>query len=108
MENTYLPEINLIGEKHVEHWLIENGYYNMAKEPLQQNEQGIIATGKVENILIQVRTFLHPHKPFKLSDYEIDLLTRRALKLRLIAYAAYVTIDEDNNLATDIYWERLN
>ena len=35
MENYYLPEINVIGLKHIEEWLIENGYFDINKELLQ-------------------------------------------------------------------------
>jgi hypothetical protein len=108
MENYYLPEINPIGQKYVENWLAENGYFGISRELLQSNEYGFSAKGKNESLLIQVRTFLHPQRPFKLSDFEIATLTGKALKLGLVAYAAYVTIDEENYLTGDIIWERLS
>jgi hypothetical protein len=108
MENYYLPEINLIGQKHVESWLGENGYSDIAKELLQLNDYGFTAKGKIESVLVQVRTFLHPQRPFKLSDYEMNALSSKALKLGLVAYAAYVTVDEQSNLLGEIIWERLS
>jgi hypothetical protein len=108
MMNSGLPEIKLEGEKKVEQWLTENGYSNVLKETLQANESGLKATGRTDNILVQVSTFLHPHRPFKLSDYEIDLLTRRATKLNLVAYAAYVVLDSSGDLVGEINWERLS
>lgn len=108
MIDSCLPEINLIGEKYVEQWLTENGYSNIIKVPMQANESGLVATGRIENILLMVRTFLHPHKAYKLSDYEVDLLTRRATKLKLVAYAAYAVTDKCGKLTEEITWERLS
>lgn len=108
MENYYLPEINPIGRKHVETWLSENGYFDVKKELLQSNDHGFTAKGKIEGILVQIRTFLHPQRPFKLSDFEINALAAKAVKLGLVAYAAYVIVDEQNNLAADILWDRLS
>lgn len=106
MSDSVLPEIMLFGEKHIEQWLADNGYSNVSKEALQLNELALKATGKTENIMIQVRTFLYPNRPFKLSEYEVDLLTRRAGKLKFAAYAAYVVLDKNGNLAGEICWER--
>ncbi len=108
MENYYLPDINPVGQKHVESWLSANGYSDITTEQLQLNEYGFIARGSVEGILVQIRTFLHPQRTFRLSDFEINALSIKAVKLGLVAYAAYVTIDEENNLAGDITWERLS
>jgi hypothetical protein len=108
MVNFGLPQIKLAGEHQVQQWLTENGYTEILKENLHSREYAIKALGITESILVQVRTFLHPHRPFKLSDYEIDLLTRRASKLSLVAYAAYVVLDVTGNLAQEIIWERLS
>lgn len=108
MENYYLPEINLIGQKHVGNWLGENGYSDITKELLHSNDYGFIAKGKIESVLVQVRTFLHPQRPFKLSDYEMNALSGKAVKLGLVAYAAYVTVDEQSKLVGEIIWERLS
>ncbi len=106
MENYYLPQINGIGQEHVENWLRKNNYTNISKQSLPHNEHGFSARGTTEGVLVQVRTFLHPQRPFKLSDYEIRVLTAKALKLGLVAYAAYVIVDDNNELAGDIIWER--
>ena len=108
MKNYYLPEINPIGQNHIERWLTENGYSDIRKEQLHSNDYGFIAKGKTESLLVQVRTFLHPQRSFKLSDFEIDALTVKAGKLGLVAYAAYVTVDEANKLTAEIEWERLS
>lgn len=107
MENYYLPEINQIGLKHVETWLTENGYYDISKALLQSNDYGFTAKGKLEGILVQIRTFLYPQRPYKLSDFEINALAAKAAKQGMVAYAAYVIINEKHNLAEDIVWERL-
>jgi hypothetical protein len=108
MGNPGLPGIQLSGEKHVEQWLTDNGYSNVLKVLLQSNELGIKATGRIENILIQVRSFLYPSRPYKLSEYEVDLLSRRANKLKSKAYAAYVILDKSGDLMGEINWERLS
>lgn len=108
MNNSVLTEIKLAGEKQVKGWLTENGYFNIVPEVLNTNEVCLAATGSIENILVQVRSFLHPHRPFKLSDFETDILVRRAIKKKLIAYVAYVAVDENGNLCGEISWERLS
>jgi len=108
MVNGNLTEIHSKGEKQVELWLVNNGYNNVSKEPLHPGETGLKATGSVEDILIQVRTFLHPHRPFKLSDFEVDRLIRRASKMKLVAYVAYVVLNEKSELVGEINWERLS
>jgi hypothetical protein len=108
MVNSGFPEIKLAGENKVVQWLNENGYTNVSKEILQATEDGIKATGSVENILVQVRAFLHPHRPFKLSEYEIDILRRRAARLELVAYVAYVILDDRGDVVEEIHWERLS
>ena len=75
---------------------------------LQFNEYGFTAKGKIEGILVQIRTFLHPQRPFKLSNFETNALCAKAAKRGLVAYAAYVIVDDKNNLAEDIIWERLS
>ena len=108
MLDSALPQINLIGEKYVEEWLTENGYSNILKVPMQANENGLVATGRIDNILVLVRSFLHPNSPYRISEYEMDLLTRRATKLKLVAYAAYAVLDDNGKLTQEITWERLS
>ena len=107
MGNLNLAEHELAGEKHVELWLSNNGYSGITRENLQGKEIVIIATGNLETILIWVKTFVHPQRPYKLSEYDIDKLIRMASKHKQVAYAAYVIIDADKNLFGDIVWERL-
>ena len=108
MVNGNLAGIHLEGEKQVELWLVNNAYNNVSKELLHPGVTGLKATGSVEDILIQVRTFQHPHRPFKLSDFEADRLIRRASKMKLVAYAAYVVLDKKNQLVGEINWDRLS
>jgi len=108
MQNYYSSEISPVGRKHVETWLSENGYFDIRQEPFQSSDHGFTAQGKIEGIIVQIRTFLFPQRPFKLSDFEITALMLKATKLNLVAYAAYVTVDDEHNLAGDILWERLS
>lgn len=108
MDDFVLQEVKIAGEKQVKHWLTENGYSSIELEILNTNESCLTATGSLENILVQVKSFLHPHRPFKLSDFETDILLRRAIKKKLIAYVAYVVVDENGNLCGEISWERLS
>ncbi|MFZ1786369.1 MAG: hypothetical protein WAU23_14285 [Ferruginibacter sp.] len=101
-------KIKNLGETHVEKWLTENGYTSLFRENLQMENTGLMANGKIENIIVQISTFLLPHRPFKISEYEADRLIRRAKKLARIAYAAYVVVDEHGNLDGEIIWERLS
>ncbi len=107
MNNPDIPEISRIGEKHVENWLIENGYSHFKIDRLRTNVRALQATGNMQSVLVLVRTVLHPHRPLKFSDYEIDFLTRRAAKKQLVAYAAYVVLNDNQDLAGEISWERL-
>ncbi|HAO46711.1 MAG TPA: hypothetical protein DCQ97_07285 [Chitinophagaceae bacterium] len=107
MGNMTSTEIELTGENHVESWLAENGYSNITKETLFPQEKEIRATGTLENIIVLVRTFLHPNRPFKLSEYETHKVMLRASRQKNTAYAAYVVIDETKSLVGDIVWERL-
>jgi len=107
MPELSLAEIELAGENHVQLWLTKNGYTNIEKELLPSKETEIKATGTVENILVQTRTFLEPHRPFKLSEYAIDKLIRRAVNMGRVAYAAYLIIDSNKDLVGEINWERL-
>jgi len=107
MGNLSSTEIELTGESHVESWLAENGYSNVTKEILFPKETEIRASGNLGNIIVQVRTFVHPNRPFKLSEYETHKIMLRASRHKNTAYAAYVVIDETKNLVGDIIWERL-
>jgi len=107
MTDLSLAEIELTGENHVISWLNKNGYTNIEKDILPSNETEIRASGTVEHIMVQVKTFLDPHRPFKVSEYTVDKMTRRATNLNHVAYMAYVIIDLNKNLVGEITWERL-
>ncbi len=108
MGNLTSQDLEQTGETHVESWLTENGYSNITKESLFPSEREIRATGSLGNIIIQVRTFQHPNRPFKLSEYETHKMMLRASRENNTAYAAYVVVDENKNLVGEIIWERLN
>lgn len=107
MGNLVSTEIDITGESFVESWLTENGYSNILKEDLFPKEREIRATGKLGTIIIRVRTFLHPSRPFKLSEYEAHKIMLRASRQKDSAYAAYVVIDENKDIVGEIIWERL-
>lgn len=98
----------LAGDKQVEKWLIQNGYSKIEKLELQLNDLAFKAEGNIQHILVQVKTFLHPNRLYKLSDFETDLLIRRAVKLQAVAYVAYVILDYKGKLMEEIKWERLS
>lgn len=106
MVNPVLAEMDKQGEKHLKKWITDNGYTELAREQLQSNDIGYAANGVIENILVQVKTFIFPNRPFKLSEFEVDLLTRRATKLGRVAYVAYITMNPEGELVGEIYWER--
>lgn len=108
MENNCLPNLIPIGLKYVEEWLHQNGYSGISKQLLQPDDYGFIAIGQRESLLVQVRTFLHPRQPLLLSDAECDALVESAASLGLIAYAAYLIVDNENNLVGEIFWDRLS
>lgn len=107
MNELTLAEIELTGENFVETWLAENGYSNITKAVVHSNTKEIRANSKLEGIIVQVKTFLHPARPFKLSEYEAHKITLRASRNKNTAYAAYVVIDSNKELVGEIQWERL-
>lgn len=108
MSNTILAQNAIAGEKLVLNWLTENTFTDMVKEDFGVDEKVIIATGTLENILIRVKTVVYPQIPFKLSEYEINQITKMASGLNKKAYVAYVIIDADKNLIGEIKWKRLD
>ncbi len=108
MENLDPKEITRIGFIYVEKWLSENGYYNVLQESLGPDDAVLRATGKQENILVQIKAFLYPAQLLRLNEKEIDLLVSKANFLNIIAYAAYVCIDSNGKLLEEINWQRLN
>lgn len=107
MANLNLAEIELTGENLVELWLGQNGYSSIIKETLLPKETEIRAEGALENIIVLVRTFLHPNRPFKLSEYEVHKMVLRASREKIVPYAAYVVINDKKELVGEIIWERL-
>ena len=107
MGNLTSEKLELTGENHVEAWLKENGYENIVRAEAAPAEREIRATGTLGDMLIQVRTFLHPNRPFRLSEYESHKLALRAARIKNSASAAYVVVNEEGELVGEITWERL-
>jgi hypothetical protein len=103
-----LPEIKQIGITIVEKWLSDNGYSNILPESIESDDHLLRATGKLETLLLQIKTSVFPLEPEKLSEKEIDNLTTKANYLKMIAYAAYVVIGFDGSIIGEIIWQRLN
>ncbi|WP_462255344.1 hypothetical protein [Ferruginibacter sp.] len=101
-------EISDEGLKHLENWLIENGYSNIVIDKFKADVADIHAKGSIENIIVEVKTVLHPDEKTVLSRTDKFALKELANRLEKIAYVAYVVIDKDKNLIGEIVWERLN
>lgn len=107
MRNASPASIDQVGENIIESWLLNNEYTDIIKESISQRNSILKAHSRLQNILLQVKTFRLPQRPYKLSEYEIDKLVRRALNADLVAYVAYVVVDDNDQLAEEIAWERL-
>jgi hypothetical protein len=101
-------EIVLAGVKHLEDWLKGNGYTSIAIDIWQPGSADIQANGKGEKILLQARTALHPAAKTLLNGTDKYALKEMAVRLKSIAYVAYLTIDQDKELIGEIIWERLS
>lgn len=95
-------------EKHIKSWLTENGYSDITKELLAAKENALVADGKSENIIVQIRAYNNPNSLVKLNTAEAEELRQKAKKLKAVAYAAYVILDDDGELSEDIRWDRLS
>ena len=102
-----LTEITMAGVQHLENWLTENGYSSSAPEIWQTGTADIKADSKQENILIQVKTVLHPNDYVLLNGTDRFALKDMAERLGRTAYVAYLAIDDDRNLVGEIVWQRL-
>ena len=102
-----LTEITMAGVQHLENWLTENGYSSSAPEIWQTGTADIKADSEKENILIQVKTVLHPNNHILLNGTDRFALKDMAERLERIPYVAYLTIDDDRNLVGEIVWQRL-
>lgn len=102
-----LPEINLIGDKIVEDWLTENGYAGITRENLYMDKLCYLASSKSQQVIILVKTYLHPNRPAKSSEFEMDLLKRRAEVFNRVPYVAQVIVDINGEQVEEINWERL-
>ncbi|WP_462221989.1 hypothetical protein [Ferruginibacter sp.] len=96
------------GLKHLESWLLENGYSDIVIDKFGTDVADIHAKGLTENIIVEVKTALYPDEKTASSRTYKFALKELATKLEKIAYVAYLVIDKDKNLIGEIIWERLN
>ncbi len=106
MVNIRLTENDLLGENFVRTWLTENGYTEIEQDRNHYKEIVLTAKGNLENIFVQIKTFVKPHRKYKISEFAIGKLKITAKRSKQIAYVAYVLLDENINLI-EIVWERL-
>ena len=107
MHHLSMTEIADSGEKHMENWLVKNGFKNVKIHRGQGSLPEIEADGSMENILVHVKTVLTPGQHDKLNDEEKTKFIIRAARLERVGYLAYVVIDNDKNLSGEIAWEKL-
>ena len=102
-----LTEITKAGIQHLENWFAENGYKNSEADIWHPAIADIKADGHWENILVQVKTVLHPEERTLLNGTDRFALKDIAQRLERTPYIAYLAIDHDKNLVGDIIWEKL-
>ena len=103
-----LTEIASLGAKYMENWLNENGYTDIEIDNWQAGSVDIQAKGKLENILVQVKTVQLPGEKVPLSGTDKFALKDLASRLERIPYAAFITIDEGKNQVGETAWERVH
>ena len=108
MQTLKPSDIAQAGEKLVEEWLSENGFVNVINNPREEATSAIEANGSIENILVQVRTYLEPLRPGRISDEDRSNMKAVADSLGRKAYVAHLVIDSDKNIMGEISWERLS
>jgi hypothetical protein len=107
MADLELTEITKAGVQHLENWLHENGYSEVTKGFLQATSADILANGKTENILVQLKTTLFPAEQALPNGTDKFALKELALRLDRVPYIAYLVIADDKSLIGEINWERL-
>ena len=69
---------------------------------------GLLQKGCLKAFLSKPELFCIPNAHLNSAILGLTLCLLKLLSLNGLHYAAYVTIDEENNLAGDIIWERLS
>ena len=107
MADLELTEITKAGVQHLENWLQENGYSGVTTGVWQAASADIMADGKAENILVQVKAALYLNEQAPLNGTDKFALKDLASRLERVPYIAYLVIAEDKSLIGEIIWERL-
>lgn len=102
-----LTEITMAGVHHLENWLQENSYGNITTRIWQAGSADVMADGKAENILVQVKTIVYPNEPELPNGTDRFAVKELAQRLERVPYIAYVVITDDKSLLGEINWERL-
>ena len=102
-----ITEMVQSGIKHIENWLLQNGYTLTGVEAWQHGSADIKADGPGANIFIQAQTVAHPGTPALLSGTDKFAVKDIAQRQERVPYIAYLVIDHDKNLVGDILWERI-
>ena len=107
MVDLELTEITKAGVHHLENWLKDNDYSDITTRIWQAGAADVTATGKAENILVQVKTVIHPNENEPLNGTDKFALKELALRLEKVPYIAFLVIAADKSLIGEIDWERL-
>lgn len=107
MQTLKPTENELTAIKHVEDWLKENGFVGVSRSSVN-NSSFIEANGTIENILVNIVYAVSPGIPEKVDDAEKAKIKMAAESIGRKAYVAYVVLNEDSSLASDINWQRIS
>ena len=101
-------ELSVIGFPFIEDWLNNNGFSNISVTKIDNYTVEIQANGKLENILISVKTGMYPDPCPLFTNAEKFSLKEFAATLNKVPYLAYLSIDKEHKIAANIVWERLS
>ena len=107
MQHLELTETITAGIEHLKSWLTKNGYSDIVVDFWQAGSADISADGNPGNILVQVKAAKQSEAKVFLNGTDKFALKETAAKLQRTPYIAYITIDENKDLAGEIIWERL-
>lgn len=93
------------GERHVEHWLTENGY--RCYHNTRQGAADLEARSQEFNMLVHVNSSLEPREPPTLTTYDHDSVCARAMMLGFDPWLAQVQVDRYGDLSSEIVWTPL-
>jgi hypothetical protein len=94
------------GERHVEKWLIENGYrcYHTTQ---RHGTKDLEARSSEINMLVHINASLEPKPAPPLTHTDHDSVCSRAMMLGFDPWVAQVQVDRNGDLFTDIVWTKL-